>query len=212
MSDSLAIRLGGGGTGVNSGQDYQVDPDDFDPKYDCDFTTVSDDGKKYTRGGYEYQRPYGWKRLALKVRGAYGDDSWLGPNSIRTSTSPEEWPVSYHGTKMGKDILKDGPRALHGEGTYTSPSLKMVADMGYAQTFTYSDGKTYQIAFQSRVNPAPGHLVVIDKSETGAGADCWISPKHDVESGQYDVRPYGILIREYPPPNPASSDSWCSVM
>ena len=217
----LLFRLNGGHQGVNKGQDlvaYDIDPDELDPTYDFDFTKVSDGGEKYMRGGHEYQRPYGWNRLAIKVQGAYGDDSWLGPNGIRTSTSHGEWPVSYHGTKMEhvKDILKDGyiigPRAKHGKGTYSSPSLTMVADMRYAQTYTHSDGKTYQLAFQNRVNPAPGHLVVIDKSKTGVGADFWISPKQDIINGKYDVRPYGMLTREYPPPYPASSDSWCSVM
>ena len=217
----LLLKLNGGCQGVNSGQDlrvYQVDPDEFDPTYDFDFTKVSDDGKKYMRGGYEYQRPYGWRRLALKARGEHDDDSWLGPNGIRTSTSHGEWPVSYHGTKMecAKDILKDGyiigPRAKHGKGTYTSPSLNIVANRGYAETFKHSDGKTYQVVLQNRVNPAPGHLVVIDKSETGVGADYWLSPKQDIINGKYDVRPYGMLLREYPPPNPASSGSLCSVM
>lgn len=215
----LLLRLNGGHVGINKAQDlvaYQIDPDEFDPTYDFDFTNVSNDGKRYVRGGHVYHRPYGWKRLAIKVKDAYGDNSWLGPDGIRTETTQGEWPVSYHGTMMQnvKDIVKEGyiigPRNKHGNGTYTCPSLEMVAELGYARTFKHSDGKTYQLAFQNRVNPAPGHLVVVDKSETKVGVDYWISPKQDIENGQYDVRPYGMLLRE--PSAVSDSDSWCSIM
>jgi len=60
----------------------------------------------------------------------------------------------------------------------------------YAQEFSY-DGKRYKIAFQSRVNPDQnGHFKIISASETGVGADYWLSQDKD------DVRVYGILIRE----------------
>ena len=57
----------------------------------------------------------------------------------------------------------------------------------YAKEFTYG-GKSYKIAFQNRVNP--NHLEVISASQTGVGADYWLSQSGD------DVRPYGVLIRE----------------
>ena len=57
----------------------------------------------------------------------------------------------------------------------------------YAKEFTHG-GKSYKIAFQNRVNP--NSLKVIPASQTGVGADYWLSPSRD------DVRPYGILIRE----------------
>ena len=50
----------------------------MDPKFDYDFTNQVDDGRKYYRGGYEYQRPYGWKRCAIKVLGRFENDKWLG--------------------------------------------------------------------------------------------------------------------------------------
>ena len=34
-----------------------------------DFTGKVGNGTKHYRGGYEYQRPYGWKRYAIKVLG-----------------------------------------------------------------------------------------------------------------------------------------------
>ena len=47
----------------------------LDPHQDYDFTRMTDDGREYHRGGH---RPYGWKRIALKVKGKYNDDTWLG--------------------------------------------------------------------------------------------------------------------------------------
>ena len=78
----------------------------------------------------------------------------------------------------------------------------------YAQEFSYK-GITYKIAFQNRGNPdRNGHLKIINASQTGVGADYWLSPNGN------DVRAYGVLIREVPqtksqPPgvqsNPVSS-------
>ena len=193
----LVLRLSGGGAPLPRA----FNTDELDPTFDYDFSNFKDDGKRYMRGGFEYKRPYGWKRIAIKVAGRYEDDDWLGPNGIRTDQARGEWPVSYHGTNMSsaKMILKKGylpgPRALFGKGIYTSPSLEMV-DRLYAQEFTHR-GKTYKIVLQNRVNPdrRNGRLEVIRASQTGVGADYWLSP-----ACSYDVRPYGILIREVPQP------------
>ena len=77
----LIITLRGGGP------QYQLDTSLLDPGYDYDFTGKKDDGKSYVRGGFPYKRPYGWSRMALKVRGNpdYGDDDWLGPNESAPS-------------------------------------------------------------------------------------------------------------------------------
>ena len=194
----LVITLPGGGGG------YQMDSSLLDPSFDYDFTVGRDDGKVYMRGGFVYHRPYGWKRYAVKVLGVpeYGGDQWLGPNGIRTETLGGEWPVSYHGTAMEntEKILsqgfKPGPRQLYGKGVYSSPSLDMVARL-YAKEFQH-EGKSYKIVLQNRVNPdqTNGNLKVVPASDTGVGADYWVAPKHDPKSGVYDVRPYGILIRE----------------
>ena len=190
----LALRLKGGAG------ELTVSTDELAPEFDIDFTNETDDGKRYMRGGFEYKRPYGWKRLAVRAVGRYESDEWLGPDGIRTSQASGEWPVSYHGTDMScaekivKEGYKPGPRAKFGIGIYTSPSLEMV-EREYAQEFPY-DGKRYKIAFQNRVNPDPnGHLEIISASETGVGAEYWLSPKGD------DVRPYGILFREVGQPD-----------
>ena len=104
-----------------------LDSSGLDPQYDYDFTNVEDDGKIYMRGGHQYHRPYGWNRIALKVHGKYSEgDEWLGPNGIRTKQTPNEWAVSYHGTKAEhvpsiiKEGFKAGPRAKFGPGIYAA--------------------------------------------------------------------------------------------
>ena len=184
----LVLRLKGGGGPLI------VSTDELAPEFDFDFTYVEDDGQRYMRGGFEYKRQYGWQRFAVRARGRYESDEWLGPVGMRTNEASGEWPVSYHGTdiknaeKMVEEGYKPGPRAKFGVGIYTSPSLKMVERL-YAKEFFY-DGKRHKIAFQNRVNPDPdGHLKIITAEETGVGADYWLSP-----NGK-DVRAYGILIR-----------------
>ena len=187
----LVLRLKGGGGPL------RVSTDELDPEFDCDFTYGRDNGKQYKRGGFEYKRPYGWKRFAVKALGRYENDVWLGPDGDRTEEVSGEWPVSYHGTdiksaeKIVEEGFKPGPRAKFGVGIYTSPSIEMVERL-YAQEFLYN-GKRYKIAFQNRVNPdRNGHLKIISASETGVGADYWLSPNGN------DVRAYGILFREVP--------------
>ena len=185
----FALRLKGGGGPLT------VSTDELAPQFDYDLTNAKDDGTQYMRGGFEYKRPYGWKRYAVSVHGRYENDDWLGPDGIRTSQASGEWPVSYHGTYMSsaekivKEGYKVGPRERFGKGIYTSPSLEMV-EREYAKEFSYN-GKRYKIALQNRVNPdRNGHLEIISASRTGVGADYWLSPKED------DVRPYGLLFRE----------------
>ena len=149
------------------------------------------------RGGFEYKRPYGWKRYAVSVLNRYVNDDWLGPDGIRTGQASGEWPVSYHGTnkisaeKIVEEGYKIGPGAMYGPGIYTSPSLEMVERI-YAKEFSYV-GKSYKVALQNRVNPdRNGHLKIVSASQTGVGADYWVSPN------EHDVRPYGVLFREVP--------------
>ncbi|XP_016388638.1 uncharacterized protein LOC107724296 [Sinocyclocheilus rhinocerous] len=66
-------------------------PDDFfDPKFDFDFTNMSESkSDECTRGDEPYKRPYGWMRFALKVRDKYPDgNAWLGTNGWRSRSVP----------------------------------------------------------------------------------------------------------------------------
>ena len=108
----LVLRLRRGGMPT-----YYVDDSLMDPKFDYDFTRQVDDGKKYYRGGYEYQRPYGWKRYAIKVLGRFENDKWLAEKGLRFHSSEGEWPVSYHGTGVSASgsIAQDGYRLSKGK-------------------------------------------------------------------------------------------------
>ncbi|CAG8475200.1 5876_t:CDS:1 [Dentiscutata heterogama] len=42
-----------------------LNSNDLDQTYNRDFTNVNDEGKIFTRGGFRYLRPCGWKRIAF---------------------------------------------------------------------------------------------------------------------------------------------------
>src|SRR6266498_4104671 len=64
----LTIRLLGGSNTIRV-----LDLDFLDPHYDYDFTNMKSSGNTYMRGNYKYNRPYGWKRIALKVLDKFPD-------------------------------------------------------------------------------------------------------------------------------------------
>ena len=182
----------------------------LDPDYDYDFTNERDTGRVYQRGqsqgflgflkhDYHYKRPYGWNRIALKVKGKYQDDTWLGipvAGSERTKSSKGEWPVSYHGTsKEGAEgIAKTGyderrlKRDKFGRGFYSTPDVDVAAD--YAPRFDHIDGKRYEAIIQNRVNLSPGCTKIIPKEKTRDKAEYYLTYSSN------DLRPYGICIRE----------------
>ena len=182
----LVLRLRGGGM-----LNYYVDDSLMDPKFDYDFTNQVGDGKKYYRGGYEYQRPYGWKRYAIKVLGRFENDKWLGERGLRFHSSEGEWPVSYHGTgesasgSIAQDgyRLSKGKRFLYGSGIYSTPSIQVAAK--YANVFHHK-GKWYKLVFQNRV--CPTNLKILDAQTTGVG-EYWLQSRDDF------IRPYGICIQ-----------------
>jgi len=88
----LCIRGGG------PGEIYILDESDLTLEFHYDFSTLSNDRIMYHRGPHTYHCPYGWKRYALKVRGKYENNIWLGEPGMCTNSTPGEWSVSYHGT------------------------------------------------------------------------------------------------------------------
>ena len=186
----LILRLRDGGHTL-----HLLDPDMLDEKYNYDFTNLSPDGKEFKRGSRTYQRPYGWKRIAIKVTGKYGGDStWLGgvKGQIREGSIAGEWPVSYHGT--GKDAaekiaaagfdLGKGKRFKYGKGIYSTPNP---AEAGrYAKEFEW-EGKKFKVMLQNRVNMDDTEVI---PDGNNRGSEYFVTAKED------NIRPYGILFKE----------------
>ena len=170
---------------INSNDLLVLDDDSRDPMYDYDFTNIDDRGKTFHRGGVEYRRPCGCLRFAIKVAGKYENETWLGSSNGRN-----EWPVSYHGTKLdavnsiapnGYDLAKHN-RFIHGRGVYSTPDINVAR--GFAKSFTH-ENQEYLVILQNRVNPK--NVMKLSTEETGNG-EYWISPT------AADIRPYGVCI------------------
>ena len=56
------LRIRGGGLRA-----LYIKPSDLDPRYDYDFTDISDNGGTFMRGNFEYKRPCGWKRTNMEI-------------------------------------------------------------------------------------------------------------------------------------------------
>ena len=174
-----------------------INTKEFDPTFDFDFTNVDDGDTKFYRGGRRYYRPCGWKRQAIKVKGRYKNDEWLGAPGHREESTKGEWPVSYHGTRKecsdsitsGGYLLSKCKRKRFGIGIYSTPSIEVAANKElYAHPFKADvDGKEYQLVFQNRV--CPEGLKVIPASRTKVGGDYWIHKNVTL------IRPYGILYK-----------------
>jgi hypothetical protein len=156
-------------------------------EYDRDFTDIVDRGERLTRGGHEYRRPYGWKRYALKVSGKYEDDAWLG-----SSNGPNEWPVSYHGTRhdvamsiaqTGYDLTKRKHFA-YGRAIYSTTDINVA--ILFAKSFTMN-AQEYLVVLQNRVNPKTSFKLPRDQTEVG---EYWVSPNGT------DIRAYGLCIKK----------------
>jgi hypothetical protein len=167
----------------------------LDEPYNYDFTTISDKGVEFFRGGSIYTRPCGWQRYALKVKGKYPDDIWLEgktPRADQYSSAVDEWAVSYHGTSYHNGLsiaeegykLSKGERFLYGKGIYSTPDIE-VASLYAAEANV--DGKTYKVVMQNRVNPKT--VKKIGVTVTGVG-EYWISPADE------DILPYGFCVKE----------------
>ncbi|XP_068671825.1 uncharacterized protein [Montipora foliosa] len=168
---------------------YYIPDSAYDPQHDCDFTNYKGDDTRCVRGNYPYKRPAGWSRKAINVIKKYEDDVWLGQAGWRDLSSPGEWPVSYHGTKIynvpsivkgGYDTSKCVRQAL-GPGIYSTPEFKVAE--GYAEKFTYK-GKDFKCILQNRVN-----LKKTEAYKTGRGI-FFVTP--DVN----DIRPYGVCLKK----------------
>ena len=121
----LVLRLRGGE------QTYSLLPEKLlDPPYDFVYPGIGQDSRSFSRGNRSFTRPYGWKKIALKVLGEYENDEWLGVSrGDEIDSADKEWPVSYHGTQkeFAEPIAEEGYALeksklfLYGRGIYSSP-------------------------------------------------------------------------------------------
>ena len=181
-----------GGNGEMRIESKYIDESVTDPHFDYDFTFIDDGSTKYYRGGKRYYRPCGWRRAAIKVKGKFEDDKWLGAPGDRRESTEGEWPVAYHGTgihcsgAIAREGLKlnKGIRFKHGHGIYTTPSIELAAK--YAKPFDIK-GVPFKLVFQTRI--CPQGMKVISASMTGEGAEHWIQPDENL------VRHYGFCVK-----------------
>ncbi|CAI2165343.1 8494_t:CDS:1 [Funneliformis geosporum] len=180
----LTLRIHGGSVTI-----HILDFDFLDPPFDFDFTNMKCSGESYMRGNYQYHRPYGWRRIALKVLDQFDDNSWLGVNKRVTNLESVEgeWIVSYHGTtqfnanSIAKDgfLLSKGKRFVFGHGIYSTPNIEVAVT--YAEEFNY-EGEKYRVVFQNRVKP--GSFKVESNGEIFV-----------TDNDRY-IRPYGLCIQK----------------
>lgn len=162
----------------------------FDFKFNQDFRGIQDDGRKLTRGGQEYQIPFGWKRFAVNVRGQYdkGDNAWLKDDATG-------WAVAYHGTedKNLPGILatgfRVGPRQKFeqecGKGVYCTPDLELAGKYAKAELV---EGRRVKVVLQMRVKPEAIKRVTQNTN--------WDYEKsYWVINDPADIRAYGVLVQ-----------------
>ncbi|XP_076023684.1 uncharacterized protein LOC143013863 [Genypterus blacodes] len=188
----------------------KINPEDFfHPQYNYDFTRIKDGDQSFLRGNELYVRPCGWNRAALRVLQKYdGGDGWLG-------TGTDAWPVSYHGHNMDGSLgvilthtgssadepnFLDAAAALlvtedtRGRGIYSTPDIKMAEK--FSKTFkSKTDGKTYQVVLQNRINPKQR------KQCQRAGLWLLYIPEGSSEVQtraivENSLRPYGLLLKQ----------------
>lgn len=175
-----------------SGVTVETKPEDiFDFRFNQDFLTMKDDGRKMSRGGQDYLLPFGWKRFAVNVKGEYddGDNGWLREDE-------NGWAVAYHGTsgQALPNILaagfRVGPRQKFadttGAGIYTTPNIDIAQHYSAPKR---RDGHSCQIVLQLRVRPSA------IKPITDPSVD-WMERQYWVINNPDDIRAYGVLLRE----------------
>ncbi|XP_066934538.1 uncharacterized protein [Clytia hemisphaerica] len=160
-----------------------------DSRYDHQYGKDKETG--FTRGGYVFNRPNGWNKYALNIKGKYVNDVWFGPGErVNEKCSlPGEWAISYHGPKDHKTIEKIiaggydvscSERQQYGEGIYSSPNWETAES--FAETFNYN-GKRIKAMFMNR----------LDMSKTKVHYD---GRNVYVTENDRMIRPIAVLVKE----------------
>ena len=164
---------------------FYINSEYLNLRWDSDLTNTRDDGTKHIKAGYPYYRPYGWKKIAMKVLGKYQDDNWLCNTGKGSHDIKGEWAVTYSGTNcsvfnnIAAEGYKVGPRGAYGRGVYSSPYIEEAAQ--YSKEFSY-EGEIYKGVFKNRVNP-DGVQIVYD-------GKYWLCPD------PLNIRPYALCVQK----------------
>ena len=161
--------------------------------------------KNLLRGRKEYNPPYGWIGIGLKVKNKFGkkNNIWIGKENIEG-----EWPVAYHGVGKGnifnrilniingnleneegklfkkeKNVEKNNNKyPFCGVGVYLSPNIEEAGYFADETNLGFFNVK-FKFVFMTRVNPnkirSPGSLPVQ-----------WI-----LNGNKDEIRPYRLLIK-----------------
>ena len=160
-----------------------------DSNFDYDYKTNEDSG--FERGGRKFTRPCGWKKIALKIKGRYEDDTWFGGVGKRENEKQSmdgEWAISYHGPKDYKTIaaiinngydVDKNERANYGKGIYSSPDPATAE--GYSQELIYGE-KHIKAMIMNRVHMS--YTKVVNRG------------KFFVTANDCMIRPIAVLIKE----------------
>jgi hypothetical protein len=183
----------------------QLQPFDFDPKFNFDYTK-EDTPEQLDRGGLPYYLPKGWYRHALKVNKKYKDgEAWLG-----STNSKDVWPVAFHGTRslavkgitdkgllvgsVVRDRMLAEAIAQKGEevnrpGLYVATHCNGGSHPYYTEKFEVptpsGETEAFQVVFQCRIQHGSytTHTIPVKIGEAWRVVD------------SEAVRPYGILLK-----------------
>ena len=183
----------------------QLQPSDFAPKYNFDYT-ADYLPESQNRGGLPYYLPIGWYRHALRIDKKYQDTSaWLG-----SINAHGEWPVAFHGTrstavrniadhglltgKIVRDAMLTEAISQKGEevnlpGLYVATHCNGGSHPLYTENFNIdvppNDIESFAVVFQCRVRP--------DSYTTHTAPVCTGEAWRIVDPTA--IRPYGILLK-----------------
>ena len=159
-----------------------------DSNFDYEYNKGEESG--FMRGGRPFNRPDGWRKIALKIKGKYENDVWFGPGKREDEKQSldGEWPISYHGPKNhntiasiinnGYDISKN-TRSNHGKGIYSSPDPATAE--GFAETFMHG-GKKIKVLIMNRLH--------MNFTKVANGGTFFVTTNDRM------IRPIAVLIKE----------------
>lgn len=171
------------------------DANDFDFEYNKSYNDSIPHDAHY-RGGFIYHKPRGYSRFGLRVVGKYRDgDGWLCEEDPL-----KQWPVAYIVDPIVDEAFGRQDTAL--SMGYPLPREQRIIrsypkfDYAERRARTIPLGnreRSIKVLYQCRVNPSTVERRHDPISDPSSPNEIWES------SYPNDVRPYGILVKEFWP-------------